>query len=287
MELNKIILKTQYVINRHTNTTVRVKVGSGMGLGCSGEVSDNDVLQRVEIPFLLLPAVRQRYGILFYGRFKDDALLIATCSLHDLNELLAEIDTRADHFKVTIDEQSSLGVTMLDVKIGRQGQRLSFSPHRKDTAHGRYISSLSYHPSSVHRTWPIQMLNHYQSIASTDGKFRKAAQEFITKLAKDDCEHIALSSLISELHGISLVLPRAEAQGQKTFIVTPFHKVWEGAGFNKILADLYRTWQRSLALVSEGNFLGTFSWRLAKANLASEVAALNFKTGSLHAQQSR
>ena len=40
MELNKLMLETQYVVNKHTNQNARVKTGSGMGLGCSGEVPE-------------------------------------------------------------------------------------------------------------------------------------------------------------------------------------------------------------------------------------------------------
>ena len=75
------ILTTQYVDygmcdGGRTGPCAQVKIGSGMGLICSGEVSDFCFLELVDKPSVLNPLIREQYEVHFYGRFKDDMLVI-------------------------------------------------------------------------------------------------------------------------------------------------------------------------------------------------------------------
>ena len=57
-----------------------------MGLKSSGEVSDAALHSLAEKDFATNPDIMTRYSILFYGRFKDDVLVISKGD----NALLAE-----------------------------------------------------------------------------------------------------------------------------------------------------------------------------------------------------
>lgn len=73
----QVILENQYInIYEEDNAAYTVRYGSGMGLTCSGEVSDRTFEELVEIPFVTLSETYQENTIYYYGRFKDDVLTI-------------------------------------------------------------------------------------------------------------------------------------------------------------------------------------------------------------------
>ena len=53
-----------------------VVVGSGMGIGCSGDVSDLALAIMAEISYALDPRVQAKYEIDLYVRFRDDIFII-------------------------------------------------------------------------------------------------------------------------------------------------------------------------------------------------------------------
>eukprot|EP00973_Karenia_brevis_P018731 2568393-Karenia_brevis.AAC.1 len=49
-----------------------------MGSNSSGELADNHFLQSVELKTILRPSFRDKFGVKFYGRYRDDLLMILT-----------------------------------------------------------------------------------------------------------------------------------------------------------------------------------------------------------------
>ena len=70
------ILGSQYVRVEGRSGVWKVVSGSGMGLLCSGELSDFVFYVMVEKDFVLCSEIREKYRIQFYGRFKDDLLIL-------------------------------------------------------------------------------------------------------------------------------------------------------------------------------------------------------------------
>ncbi|CAK0828489.1 unnamed protein product [Prorocentrum cordatum] len=94
----------------------RVLRGTGMGLCCSGEVSDLVFYSTVEEPFVLRSDIRREYGIVFYGRFRDDILCIS--SRPDLlHEMLQRMQALSRCFDLTIDCIDPVRTIMLDLSL--------------------------------------------------------------------------------------------------------------------------------------------------------------------------
>ena len=76
-QLLEVILEGQIVRVKDGSDEVQwVRVGSGMGLVSSDEISSNAFYLMCEKDFALDPSVRAKYDILLYLRFKDDIFVI-------------------------------------------------------------------------------------------------------------------------------------------------------------------------------------------------------------------
>lgn len=96
-----------------------VKVCSGMGVICSGEISDIVLYLLVERDYVLDPYVIQKYQIKLYLRFRDDLLMIAGCG-HDLfRECWSGLCVRSSYLKVEADAMSSVSVDVLDATLSK------------------------------------------------------------------------------------------------------------------------------------------------------------------------
>ena len=92
-----------------------------MGMICSDEVSSINLFCLAERPFLLDDAVRRKYGILYYVRFKDDLLVISTAGPELLAEFLEELQSFSEHFVLKVDASSLYRVEMLDLRLKKGG----------------------------------------------------------------------------------------------------------------------------------------------------------------------
>ena len=99
--------------------TWRVKAGGGMGIILSGEIADSSLYVCVEKCFLLLRSTWDRYVIQFYGRFQDDGIIAARCSMVQSVALFSEIRKRAGPFRVECESVSSNSFVFLDVALSK------------------------------------------------------------------------------------------------------------------------------------------------------------------------
>ena len=104
------ILSSQYVKlpealrvmeTRSKPTHFRVKKGTGMGMLVSGEASDIAFYSLAERTWALLPRVRRKHKVRFYGRFKDDGLIIfCGSSRSERLEFFEGLNMRASEFRI-------------------------------------------------------------------------------------------------------------------------------------------------------------------------------------------
>ena len=89
-----------------------------MGMQPSGNIADSAFYSMAERNFILLTSTRRKYGILYYGRFKDDIVIIfKDIGLDCIRECLEEFKLKAGFFRITIDSFSRYGCQMLDLDI--------------------------------------------------------------------------------------------------------------------------------------------------------------------------
>ena len=76
-EALEFVLDNQYVeFSNGALEVFKVLIGSGMGLECSGDVSDICFHEMVEVGFVLDEEIRKKFFVEFYGRFRDDILVV-------------------------------------------------------------------------------------------------------------------------------------------------------------------------------------------------------------------
>ena len=108
----------------------------------------------------LLDSISKSSGLLMYGRYHDDILLVSS-NLECAKIVIADARLFASAcYTIEIDEISLLGVPMLDMYIYK-GQRfnasgrLDFRPYIKPTARHLPLTQHSAHAPSIHSYWPI------------------------------------------------------------------------------------------------------------------------------------
>ena len=79
--LLRLLLQAQAVTDPTNGNAYHVVEGSGMGMILSGEVSDMKFIQIAERSCFLRPEVRERHCISFYGRYRDDTIIITDCPI--------------------------------------------------------------------------------------------------------------------------------------------------------------------------------------------------------------
>ena len=153
------ILQAQWIApHRGSNKTFRVTIGSGMGMPCSGEVSDAAFYFLAEDDFVLNERIRSHYRVYSYYRFKDDILLIIGGNKETRRLFMNEFKKHSRCFKLDIETVSDTGVNMLDVWVEKESPRcrskLVIDMYEKPTSIKRYLAATSMHAPSVHRSWP-------------------------------------------------------------------------------------------------------------------------------------
>ena len=123
------MLDAQFVFNQRDGITYKVAKGSGMGLTHSGATSECALLAGAE---LALAKALHTYGIDFYGRFKDDVLII----FNDVGLLRSFIGKlRADHpFQIVCESIVSKSVVFLGARVTKTSGGYHCIPESKPSA---------------------------------------------------------------------------------------------------------------------------------------------------------
>ena len=96
---------------------------------------------------------------------------------------------------------------MLDLNI-EKGARfhssgiLDVSMHVKPSHQGAALSSYSRHLPSVHSSWVMSRIGHYQACCTSTSSFRAAVWQLYRKIVASDPSHISLGrTLLAIVHG--------------------------------------------------------------------------------------
>ena len=130
-----------------------------MGRLMSGEVSDTILYNYVEEPWAANRDVQLAHGVEFYGRYRDDVLIIARRGAA-LRTFFHGMSKRARGvYTIAFDNPSCQSIDYLDVTLFKHknhldGDSVSYKPYRKPTAVHVPLHRGSGHNPSVHDSWP-------------------------------------------------------------------------------------------------------------------------------------
>ena len=201
------ILHNQFVRVPGVRECFRVARGSGMGLICSGEISDWTFFADAEENFVLDEGVRTRFGIVLYLRFKDDIFVVLEAEDDVVTTFLEEFQALAGDFVLKLDADSTSSVEMLDLTISKgamwsRSGVLDTAVYIKPTANSIPLSSESFHAPSVH-SWPLERIKHFFRISSAIGAAKATSRSFLAKLLKHDPLHPIAIRAESAIRGSS------------------------------------------------------------------------------------
>ena len=111
------VIRNQVVSVPGVNKYWRVQVGTGMGLRCSGELSDCTFYKLAEEKFATCSEVQRAFGIIFYCRFKDDGFFIIDTPRAKLLEFCEQFKRKSAYFRIVFDSASTLEADMLDLTL--------------------------------------------------------------------------------------------------------------------------------------------------------------------------
>lgn len=192
------ILDHQFVAQKGDPERVfKVMKGSGMGLICSGEVSDLAFLELVEKSFVLKPHVQRKFGVKHYSRFKDDIFLVMKGDMTLCRRFFRLMQARSKYFVLKCESVSQSEVVMLDVLLKKSAGLLQASPYSKPSSNWLPLSHESMHPPHVHTSWPRAFEARLRSLSSTKETAKSAVHGFRIALAKTCNNHTYLSGLPS------------------------------------------------------------------------------------------
>ena len=245
------ILHNQFVRVPGVRECFRVARGSGMGLMCSGEISDWTFFADAEENFVLDEGVRTRFGIVLYLRFKDDIFVVLEAEDDVVTTFLEEFQALAGDFVLKLDADSTSSVEMLDLTISK-GARWSRSGvldtavYIKPTANGIPLSSESFHAPSVH-SWPLERIKHFFRISSAIGAAKATSRSFLAKLLKHDPLHPVAIRAESAIRGSSRACcDFVKRTRPSSWLPLAYSPVWARAGLTHTLNSLHEQLPASL-----------------------------------------
>ena len=102
------IIGKQFVSIDESDQIYKVLVGSGMGIGCSGDVSDLALAVLAELNFALDPEVQAKFEMDLYVRFRDDIFIILGGSPELRREFIDEFRKRTSFSAFLLKELAAV-----------------------------------------------------------------------------------------------------------------------------------------------------------------------------------
>ena len=276
------VMSTQFVSNcqrlRLESVIFNVIIGSGMGLKCSGELSDYAFYILCEVSFLLCPEIRRRFNIRTYFRFKDDMFFIIGGDRDTRKVFYEELKTRAGFFKLKWETIHRTSVDFLDLNIFK-GPRwhstgvLDYFVKVKTSALGIMLSSSSAHHPSVHMTWPKARVSSIRSRCSSKHLANISVNHFTTRLGNHDPLHICLNNIDDR----TPAAVRRSSCMRSSWLFFPYHPIWATCGLSRKLDMIFLKWRESLLRAGENidNLRVRVAWSLGARTLASRIKLCN------------
>eukprot|EP00973_Karenia_brevis_P032528 4486938-Karenia_brevis.AAC.1 len=105
-----------------------------MGMNSSGALADVSNYQAMEKDIVVCRDACARWGIKFYCRCEDDALLIFDCNWPKIREFKEMWSNHSAIWRLDGWEFSITGVAFLDTFIFKSGSRMAYHTEWKDTS---------------------------------------------------------------------------------------------------------------------------------------------------------
>ena len=273
------ILTAQWVSTHPGSQTYKVTCGSGMGMACSGEISDSALLHMAELPFILLDNVRQKFRVYMYFRFRDDILIGIGGTKTSRATFINEFRMHTGCFKLDVDEVSPSGVSMLDLWIYRESpdqKRLSTTLYVKPTSIKRFLSSDSMHPDSAHNSWPAAQLARIRRLCGTPADANTRIRNFLCDLAFNNAR------APSDFRRPNPVRRSPDSVNQ-SWCVIPYHVAWRRAGVPACLYSFSARFAPATRSAGMTPLTIRVAWSLGGVHLANSFTQKGGRMGVVEA----
>ena len=281
------LLRTQFV--SCGQSVFAVEQGSGMGFNASDEIANCGFYVETERMTILHHDWRNTFGVRFYGRCKDDILIILRYSQGAILRFRDAFQQRSTHFKIAGWEASTVGVSFLDTFISKHqisGDNwvIRTRVHFKETALGRVLGDNSSHPGFIHVAWMKQELRRYARNSSTYDDFCWAKSVLISRLEscwieKDIVAQVQAHDpyLANLLKISSCARSRKKHASENVRIVLPYHFTMRRLPM--FLREWYNSPEMKAVLRAAWDMVLPFdqllvSWRLASSNLGTILTSM-------------
>ena len=200
-----------------------------MGLECSGDINDITFYELAEVCFVLLPAIKAKYDIQFYARFRDDIFIVIGGSSESRVEFVHEFRRHSRFYKLKVESISKDSAPMLDLRLhkGRRFHKcrvLDISMFVKPSAQGVPLSHTSWHHPTIHRSWPESRCLHFFRCCNDFKSQRLAMVDLLEKLRSSCLGHPSLPNLAASIaHGYRANGKLRTKTTRVSRIVLPYH----------------------------------------------------------------
>ena len=262
----------------------RVKIGSGMGLLCSGEVSDYVFYELSERYFATNKRLQRREQVVLYLRFKDDILVIMNGGVVAVRRFVARLQRVSRCFVVKLEDVQTESVNMLDLCLYKgkdfaMSGRLSYKLYIKPTNIWLPLSPLSGQAPNVHSSWPRSQESRLRKRFSDRFEGERAVNDFKSRM-------IASFGLECPDSGTTFPTHHSARPQVSTRIILPYLPHWSLSRLPSVLSGVYERHNFWVGVDSkDANWSSVqVAWSLGAPHLVNVVRRLNLNM-SLQADQ--
>ena len=269
-KLHEFVLTNQLVeMDEKSEKVFKVKVGSGMGLECSGEANNFLFYRKAERNFVTNKNVREQFCLSSYARYQDDIFYTIGGTKDSRMRFFRILKRKAGFYKLIMESISQSSAVFLDMHVSKGGRHgtsglLEIGSYKKPSSQKVPLHSTSAHHQSVHKSWPLCRLNHFENITTSYEGCMKAKTEFVIELVNKAAGHAALPLVFQQIAGETGVIARESKPC--SWLVLPFHIAYEGARLHDILLSYRDTWPTAYA-----HLFPRIAWRLIEPSIQSRM----------------
>ncbi len=259
-DIASFIVSNQFISLKDCEKIHKVKIGTGMGLVCSGEMSDLCFYSLSEKHWSTDRKVMDDHEIYLYVRFKDDILMIVNGESRMWLKYFHEMKNRSKFFVVEMESSSDQSVVMMDVEIfkGPKFKKCNMLDHRvhvKDTSIWSPLSPTSSHPMNIHAAWPAGMVKRFKWLSSSNGDFELSKEMLLKRIHRDrSCLDLMKN-------------PKSQFFSR---MIMKFHPAWQSTPISGAIKEATREFSGEWNTISVG-------WKLSDTRLVHRLLRLNWE----------
>ena len=283
-DLLTAILYYQYIRTPVLAESFQIAEGTGMGCRHSGNVADLAFARLVE-SHVLSNEIKQQFGVVLYGRYRDDLLCIEDGDKPDrffnyVHGIARDNGYCLEREQLTDPEKELESISYLDVRVLVPKyfwyfRNLQFDLYRKPTGQTLPLTPASGHHHSVCRSWPLCEIGRYYRRCSTRTKFEEEVNTFLGRLVHFGYQRSEVDKLrasVSRIANPSLCSgeKKKETDVQVIRWVLPFHPDVAASKLCTICNNVLERW----LLDSQRSFRISIAWTGRFSNLGIRLRAL-------------